>query len=239
LVADANAPGIFRCGRTGRWTPAAEGVAKQRTPLRSITAIAVGDGGVVFAADRATGEVYRVEAGKRPEPLSGGSFEIPTGLAFDASGKLLVCDLRLGVVARLPREGGKPEVVARVAAPRAIGVGTSGELVVLSMGPDQLVRVAGDGSTRPLVTGKPFRFPLALARDAQGRRWLVSDGYGRTIWEVDDAGKASRWLQGAPLVRPGSLCVDQAGDVIIADPAAGQIFRATQAKAISPWISDK
>ena len=81
FIADLVRPGIFRRDATGSLDLFAPGRPQQRTPLHAITAMAVGRDGTLFAADRATGEVYRVEAGKPPVPLSNGGFEVPTGLA--------------------------------------------------------------------------------------------------------------------------------------------------------------
>ena len=239
FVGDSRAPGLFRCDDLGRCALIVPGSAKQRTPLYAVSALAVDRDGTVFAADRATGEVYRVEVGKPPVPLSGGAFEIPTGLAIDPSGRLVISDLRLGIVARLPRGGGRPETVARVPAPRGVAIGHEGNVFVLSMGPDQLVRLASDGTAAPLVGGKPFRFPLALARDDKHARWLVSDGYARTIWAVDDAGKVSPWAKGDPLVRPSGLSVDSSGALFVADPGAGRIFRITGPDQIDLWPQSK
>ncbi|MDR3632189.1 MAG: hypothetical protein P4L84_00055 [Isosphaeraceae bacterium] len=235
LIADAREPGIFRCFEEGRCAVFAPGSPKQRTPLRAVTALAIDRDGMLFAADRATREIYRVERGKPPVALSGAAFEVPTGLALDQGGKLIVCDLRLGIVARLSPDGGAPETLARVPSPRGIALTCEGDIVVLSMGPDQLLRVRADGTVLPLVKGRPFQFPLALVRDVARRRWLVSDGYARTIWEVTDTGAVSPWLQGEPLVRPSSLYVRDNGEVFVADPGAGKIFRVTGPHAIRPW----
>ena len=94
----------------------------------------------------------------KPEPLTKDGVEIPTGLLIDAEDDLLVSDLRLGVVSRIPKGRGAAVTLARVPAPRGLAMGKAGELVVLSMGPDQLVTYSRDGTSRILVKGKPFKY---------------------------------------------------------------------------------
>lgn len=227
IVADLHRPGLFRRPKDGPLGRFAEGGPKQRTPLHAVSALAVGRDGAVFAGDRATGEVYRVRPGAPPEPLTGGALEIPTGLAVDARGDLIACDLRLGTVVRIPAGGGPPVTLARVAAPRGVALGNSGGIVVLSMGPDQVVRVGPDGAVKAVVKGKPFAFPAALLWDGARARFLVSDSYAATVWSVDDTGAARPWLRGEPLVRPEGLALDPSGAVLVADPGASRVFRVT------------
>ncbi len=227
VVADLHRPGLFRRPPGGRLEGFAPAGPRQRTPLHAVSALAVGRDGVVYAGDRATGEIYRVRPGSAPEPLTGGAMEIPSGLAIDSGGDLVACDLRLGTVARVPRGGGPPVRFARVAAPRGVALGASGDVFVLSMGPDQIVRVGPDGEVKGFVKGKPFAFPVALLRDGARGRFLVSDSYAATVWGVDDAGAARPWVRGEPLVRPEGLALDASGNLLVADPGAGRIFRVT------------
>jgi sugar lactone lactonase YvrE len=224
FVADPRLPGIFRRTAKGDLDVLFRGSSRARTPLRSPRALTTGPDGTLFAADSATAEVYRVEPGQIPVPLTGGALEVPSGLVATASGDLIVTDLRLGTVARIPRDGGPPVTLARVAAPRGVALSPSGEPVVLSMGPDQLVRVAPDGSVRTIVSGRPFRFPCAVLAD-RDRGYLVSDGYGSTVWSVSERGEVRPRLQGRPLVRPEGLAREPSGALVVADPGAGQVFR--------------
>ena len=225
MVAGLNQPGVYRRSADGRLGPFAGATARARSPLHAVSALAVAGDGTVYAGDRATGEVYRVRRGSPPEPLTGSALEVPSGLAIDPQGDLIVCDLRLGLVARIPRQGGPPEALARVAAPRGVALGRSGEVGVLSMGPDQLVRVDKGGEIQPLVKGRPFRFPIAIVRDRDRERYLVSDSYAATIWSVNDSGEARPWFRGKPLVRPEGLDFDPDGRLLVADPGAGLVFR--------------
>jgi sugar lactone lactonase YvrE len=227
FVADPLLPGVIRVDLDGSLRTVSRGVARDRSPLRGVRALAVGDGGGLFAADTATGEVYRLRPGAAPAAMTGGAFEVPTGLAIGPNGDLLVTDLRLGVVARVPRGGGKPVTIARVPSPRGVAVTRSGGIVVLSMGRDALVRVQKDGAVSPLVTGRPFRFPVAVAVDPEGEgdRFVVSDAYAATVWSVSGSGEVWARVQGKPLMRPGGLAFDPSGALLVADPGARQVFR--------------
>jgi hypothetical protein len=239
-IADPLLPGVFRRGPGGALDVFARGGSRDRTPLRAVRALAVGQGGELFAGDTATGEVYRLRPGRPPEPLTGGALEIPSGLAVDPSGDLVVTDLRLGLVARVPRGGGKPVTVARVPAPRGVAVTRAGDIVVLSAGPDALLRVAPDGRVAPLVTGRPFRFPVALAvaPEGEGGGFLVSDAYKAAVWSVAPTGEVRVRVRGKPLVRPGGLAVEPSGAWLVADPGAGQVFRAARGAAeVEPLLT--
>jgi serine/threonine-protein kinase len=239
FIADPLLPGVFRRESGGALDVFARGGPRDRTPLRAVRALAAGRGGELFAGDPATGEVYRLRAGRPPEPLTGGALEIPSGLAVDPAGDLVVTDLRLGLVVRVPGGGGKPVTAARVPAPRGLAVTRAGDLVVLSAGPDALLRVAPDGRVSPLVTGRPFRFPVAVAvaPEGEGGGFLVSDAYGAAVWSVSTAGEVRVRVRGKPLVRPGGLAVEPSGALLVADPGAGQVFRvAPGAEAVEPLL---
>jgi hypothetical protein len=235
-IAELGRPGILRRDPKGALATFAPGSPKQRTPLHAVSALAVDAEGTLFAGDRATGEIYRVDAGKAPIPLSGGAFEIPTGLAVTTEGDLIVCDLRLAIVSRLPRDGGRPRTLAEIPAPRGVAVAAKGDIVVLSAGPDQLVRISGGGEVRPIIKGRPFKFPLALLRDQDHDRYLVSDGDAATVWAVSESGDVQAWAKGIPLLRPEGLARDPAGAIVVADPRAAQVFRISTPAQIQPWL---
>jgi glucose/arabinose dehydrogenase len=190
----------------------------------------------VFVADTATSEVYRLESGRPPVPLSGGMLEVPTGLAVAPTGDLLVTDLRLGLIARVPRDGGRPVTIATVPSPRGLALSPEGEPVVLSMGPSSVLRVNQDGKVVPLVTGKPFRFPCCILADPDHAGYLVSDSYGASIWAVSERGEVRVRIQGSPLVRPEGLAREPSGALLVADPGAGQVFRVGEGGAVQPLL---
>ncbi len=195
-------------------------------------------GGSVLVADSAMGELYRIEPGKPPLPLTRGALEVPTGVVQMDDDHLLVCDQRLGQVVRVPRTGGAVVEVAKVPAPRGLTVTETGEVVVLSMGPKQLVRVDPQGRMTPVVQGAPFRFPNAVIPARDGPGYLVSDGYKATIWLVSPSGETSPLLQGAPLVRPEGLAFAPDGALLIADPGARQVWRVPPGASPEPLFGE-
>lgn len=237
-MAEPGRAGVVRREPDGALSVADPGGDRDRTPLRAVRALAAAADGTVYAADSATGEVYRLRPGQAPAGLTGGAFEVPTGLALDAGGDLLVCDLRLGLLARVPRDGGRPVTVARVPAPRGVAVPRSGAAVVLSMGAAALVRVGADGRVVPVVAGRPFRFPTAVAADPEGDGTgvVVSDAGSAAVWSVSASGAVvARW-QGAPLVRPAGLAFEPSGALLVADPGAGQVFRLARTGPAEPLL---
>ncbi len=236
LLADLRQPGVFRRAPDGRLDVFASAGPKDRTPLRAVTALAIGPDGAVYAADRAAGDIYRLRPDSPPVSLTSGALEIPTGLALEPSGDLIACDLRLGSVFRIKvkTDGEQPLQLARVAAPRGIAVGPSGEIVVLSAGPDALLRLGADGTLSVLKKGKPFAFPFGLARDAAHDRYLVSDADTATLWAVDASGSVTPWVRGKPLIRPEGLAFDSTGTLLVADPGASRVFRVHSPDRIEP-----
>jgi sugar lactone lactonase YvrE len=144
--------------------------------------------------------------------------------------------LPLGAIVRVPKAEGVPVTIARVAAPRGVLAMADGDLMVLSMGPEQLVRVAPDGAVRPIVSGRPFRFPIAIVGDQHNQGLLVSDSYAGTIWAVSNEGEVQARFQGAPLVRPEGMAFDPTGALLVADPGAAQVFRVTSGGEIKPLL---
>ena len=227
FVADGVLPGIWERGGNGEFVLRFQGAKKDRSPLRTITSLAVADDGTLFAGDSATGEIYQVDRDASPKPLSGGSFEIPTGLAIAEDGTLFVCDLRLNMVARLPRTGGKPETIARVLAPRGLAIAEDGDLYVLSMREDQLVKLSLKGEVKTIVKGTPFQLPLALAVDRRSKDVWVADGDGSTVWKVSPQGKTQAFFGPDVLKRPVAIATDTLGNLFAADAGSGKILRAS------------
>jgi streptogramin lyase len=238
FIADLHLPGLLCRDSKGTLSILFRGSTRIRTPLHSPRAVAIGRDGSWFVADSATCEVYRLRDGEPPIPLTAGAFEIPTGLAVSHEGDLFVTDLRLGTVSRVPCSGGAPVTIARVPSPRGLALEPEGNLIVVSMGPDALIRVSAGGVVRPIVTGRPFRFPCAVLRDEANSGFVVSDSYAATLWFVSSDGKVHRWVKGAPLVRPEGLARDCSGAVLVADPGARQVFRINSEHDLEPLIVD-
>ncbi|CAN5769632.1 hypothetical protein BH23PLA1_BH23PLA1_07580 [soil metagenome] len=237
-VAGSQPSGIWKLDPSGTVEVVHLAEGPYGTPLRAIRALTIDEAGTLFAADSATGDVYRLRPEGPPEPLTAGALEVPTGLLVEPEGSILVCDQRLGRIVRLPNGGGVPEPIAEVAAPRGLARHPAGGIVVLSIREEALLHVKLDASEPPraLVLGHPFGLPNAILDDPESGGFLVSDGYAATIWMVSPEGAIQARYQGKPMVRPSALARDQTGALLIADPGAGQVFRAEESGALKPLL---
>jgi len=220
-IADRNLPGVWQVDGSDLST-LFKGSRQFRTPLNAVRCVALDKNGNVLAGDSSTREVYRFGADGKPVPLTDGGIGIPMGIAVDSKGQLLVADLELHRIWKVPHQGGKPELLAEVPAPRGVCIDDEDNLWVVSHGKDQVVRVSPDGKVTAVVTGRPFQFPhtIALGND---RTAYVCDGYAKAVWKVPPGGKPTKWLSGEPLVNPVGLA--QRGDgLLVVDPRANAIF---------------
>jgi sugar lactone lactonase YvrE len=206
-----------------------EASRKFRTPLNAVRCVAVDAKGRLIAGDSATREVYRFNEGNKPEPLTSGSIGIPMAVAFNSSGDLLVCNLELHQIVRVPEAGGKPEVVAELMAPRGIAVDSQDRAWVVMHGKDrQVARIGADGKVETIVEGRPFQFPHTIALDAEQNAY-IADGYGKAIWKVAPGGKPEKWTTSDTLINPVGVCWHN-DRLLIADPRARGIFASGDGK---------
>jgi sugar lactone lactonase YvrE len=236
-VADKDAHGIWKIA-DGKLTPFFMGSNKFRTPLNAVRCVAVDAKGRVLAGDSATREVYRFTPDGKPEPLTKGGIGIPYALAFDSKGDILVCDLEIHQIVKVPEAGGEPVKVADSARPSGILVDAQDRIwVVDSSGKDYVVRILPDGKSEPAVEGKPFQFPQNLALD-NNQNLYVCDNYAGAVWKVAAGGKPVKWLADAPLKKPVGIAF--AGNrLLIADPHAKEVFEATLDGKIAPVKYEK
>ena len=142
----------------------------------------------------------------------------------------------MNLVARLPREGGKPETIAQIAAPRGLAIGDDGALFVLSMRSDQLVKISRKGKVKTIVKGTPFRMPLGIAFDRRsGGVWVVN-GDAATVWKVSPKGEIQVFLDRDVLKRPVAAAADETGDLFMADAGSRKIARVSPSgKVENTW----
>ena len=220
-IADLNLPGVWQVDGNDLST-LFKGSKRFRTPLNAVRCVALDKNGSVLAGDSATREVYRLGEDGKPIPLTDGGIGIPMGIAVDSKGQILVSDLELHRIWKVPGEGGKPELLANVPAPRGVCIDWDDNLWVISHGKDQVVRVSPDGKVEPVVKGKPFQFPHTIVLD-QDKTGYVCDGYAKAIWKVPLGGKPAKWVSGEPLVNPVGLARHGDG-LFVVDPRANAVF---------------
>jgi hypothetical protein len=231
-VADKDMHGIWKIS-SGKLEPFFRGSNKFRTPLNAVWCVAVDSKGRVVAGDSATREVYRFNDKNEPEPLTKGGVGIPWALAFDSKGDILVCDLEIHQVVKVPGEGGVPVTVAEVAGPRGIAIDAKDRAWVVSGGgKNQVLRVDAGGKVETIVEGKPFQFPLNITLDKEQNAYLC-DNYSHAIWKIPKDGKPEKFLADKPLDMPVGITFTGSG-LLIADPHAKMVFEATLDGKIAP-----
>lgn len=230
-VADRDLPGIWQIAG-GAPQVFFAGLKQLKTPLNAPRALALDQDGRLLAADSATREVYRFSAEGAPQPLTASGIGIPMGIAVEKSGDLLVSDLELHCIWRVPAGGGTPSKLTDISAPRGVCLDGKGRLWVVSRGADELLRVSTKGKVEVVVKGRVFGFAHDVALDAHGVAY-ISDGYGHAIWKVEPDKAPVVWVEGDPLVNPVGLAW-QGKDLLVADPRAKAIFRIDPAGKVSP-----
>jgi len=220
-VADRNLPGVWRADGTDL-SLYFKGSKQFRTPLNAIRCLAIDGSGSLLAGDSATREVYRFDGDGKPVPLTDCGIGIPMGIAVDSKGQILVSDLELHRIWKVPKEGGKPVLVAEVPAPRGVCIDSKDHLWVVSHGKNQLVRVAPDGAVETVVEGRPFQFPHAVVLGTDNAAY-VCDGYAKAIWKVASGEKPKKWVSGEPLINPVGMAW-QDDSLLVVDPHAKTVF---------------
>jgi sugar lactone lactonase YvrE len=224
FVADRNLPGVWKI-ESGKLTRLFEGSKKYRTPLNAVRCVVMDRAGALIAGDTATREVYRFDESGKPVPLTDGGIGMPMSVAVNNKGELLVADLELHRIWRVPAAGGKPEQVAEVQAPRGVAIDAEDNLWVVSHGQNHIVRVTPARKVETAVAGRPFSFPhnIVLAADKTA---YVTDGYSKAVWKIPPGGKPEKWVSGAPLVNPVGLAWHKQ-NLLVADPHANAVFEIT------------
>jgi sugar lactone lactonase YvrE len=232
-VADNHAHSVWKIA-DGKLDAFYQGVKQFRTPLNAVWCVGVDAQGRVLAGDSSTRELYRFNAEQKPEPLTKGGIGIPWAMAFDSKGDILVCDMELRQIVKVPEAGGEPVKVADVAgAPRGIAVDAQDRIwVVVNGGKDQVVRVLPEGKIETVVEGRPFQFPLNIALDKDENAY-VCDNYSEAIWKIPPGSKPQKWISGKPLVKPVGINF-VGGRLLIADPHAKMVFEASLDGKIAP-----
>jgi outer membrane protein assembly factor BamB len=222
LLADRNLPGIWKLS-DGKLQVYFQASKKFRTPLNAVRCLALDADGKLLAGDSATRDVYRFDQDGIPTPLTSGGIGIPMDIAINGQGDLLVSDLELHCIWKVPAAGGKPEKVADIRAPRGLAVARDGSIWVLNSGDDQLVRITADGKQEPVVKGQPFQFAHDLVLDAAGAAY-VSDNYAKAIWKIVPGKPPAKWVEGAPLVNPVGLAWED-DHLLVVDSRVPGMFR--------------
>ena len=222
FLADRELPGVWQLA-DGKLSLFFQGSKKFRTPLNAVRCLAIDQQGKLLAGDSATRDVFRFGDDKMPVPLTKGEIGIPMGIAVMKSGDLLVADLEIHRIFKVPAAGGQPAVFAEVPAPRALTIDKDDRVWVVSHGKDQVLRGTSEGKLEVAVSGRPFEFPSAIVVDEEGVAY-VCDTYAKAIWKVPPGKPPEKWLTGDPLVSPVGM-TRLGKDLLVADPRAKAVIR--------------
>jgi sugar lactone lactonase YvrE len=222
FVADRNLPGVWKI-ENNKLTRFFEGSKRYRTPLNAVRCLTLDKAGAVLAGDTSTREVYRFDKDGKPVPLTQGGIGMPMAIAVNSKGELLVADLELHRIWKVPAAGGKPEQVAEVPAPRGLWVDGDDNLWIVTHGKNQQVaRLTPAGKLETVVEGRPFLFPhnIVLGPDKTA---YVTDGYSKAVWKIPAGGKPEKWVSGEPLGNPVGLTWRK-DKLLVVDPKANALF---------------
>ncbi len=222
FLADRELPGVWQLA-DGKLSLHFQGSKKFRTPLNAVRCLAIDQQGKLLAGDSSTRDVYRFGDDKQPVPLTKGEIGIPMSIGVFKSGDLVVADLELHRIFKVPAAGGQPTVFAEVPAPRALTIDKDDRVWVVSHGKDQILRSTAEGKFEVVVSGRPFEFPSAIVVADDGTAF-VCDTYAKAVWKVPPGKPPEKFVTGDPLVSPVGM-VRQGADLLVADPRAKAVIR--------------
>ena len=221
FVADRNLPGIWKI-QDGKASIYFRGSKKYRTPLNAVRCLAMDMNGKLLAGDSSTREIYRFDTPENPVPMTAGGIGIPTAIAIDSAGNLMVADLELHCIFQVPAAGGKATEWVKVPAPRGLAIDSQDRVWVVSHSKEPLVRFAKDKTKEALVNNPVFEFAHQIVVDSKGDSY-ITDGYAKSVWKIPAQGKPEKFFSGEPLKNPVGLA-KQGESLLIADPHQKMIY---------------
>lgn len=233
-LADLRLPGLWKL-TDGKLSLHFQGQQKFRTPLYTPRCLAFDAQGKLLVGDSSTREVYRMDDDGKPTPLTKGNVGIPMAIAVRSDGEILVTDLEIQRVMKLPAAGGEPTEFVAVRGARGLAIDSTGRVWVASGGDNAIYRYSADGAQRETIaSGDPVQFlnQLVLVNDDTA---YVADGYAKTIWKAAPGQPLAAVVQGAPLVNPVGLC-KRGDDVLVVDPRAKQAFQLDATGKLNPLL---
>ncbi len=234
-IADRELPGIWKFS-DGKWSIYFQGSKKFRTPLNAVRCLAIDHQGKLLAGDSSTREIYRFDEANQPQPLTKGGVGIPMSLAVAKDGSIYAGDIEIQRIVKIPAEGGTPEIIAEVTAPRGLAIDEEGRLWVVSHGKDAVIRLSPDGKQRDVITeGRPFQFQHHIVLGKEGEAYVV-DGYAKTVWKVKQGEKPEAYFAGDPLKNPVGLAWWK-DSLLIVDPHTKEVYQRTADGKLEAVIS--
>ena len=201
--------------------------------LEQPSAVALGPGGRVWVADKASGRVTEFSGSGRLLATFG-SLLGPSGIATGPGGNVWVSDTgRDRVVEFTPRGtrirefGSAGSARGKLRGPAGLAVAPGGDVFVADSGNNRVDRFSARGR---LLSSFPVPTPAAVALDKAGHVWVSSPSYagGNEIYEYTAAGSelnvfgSTQATYGA-LSDPGGIAIGPGGRVYVAQPDYGLV----------------
>lgn len=193
-------------------------------PLNRPRCVAIHPGGGILVGDTGTREIYHIpDRHEPPKPLTGGRVGVPMSIAVSPDNStIFVADAERKAVLAIPIEGGEPVESVHVNA-RGLAFDHRQNLWAVTPEDGGVHRIdLRSGTTRVVVTGRPFKYANGLAWS--GEYGWVTDGYGNCIWRFNENGEIALWHAGPPLKRPVGI-TSHNDEIWITDPKANEVYR--------------
>ncbi len=233
--------GVIRVIENGKTSAVPESV----WDIGKTTAIAVDSAGIVYAASKFGGAVFRLNGQARAVLARPAVFE-PRSMCFGPDGSLYIGDIlpgqqTAGVVRKLSRDvlstvagngtfrpagDGLQPSMAHFREPAGVAVDALGTVYITDAGDGRLRKVR-DGVINT-VAGS-LNAPRAVTVDAAGAIWLAERGAKRFL-KLSAAGDV---LASVPSPAPEAVAAAANGTVYLADSAEGYIYEVTPVGVVS------
>lgn len=180
--------------------------------------MAVGSTGDLFVGDFAANRIVRITTTGQLTTFAAG-ITGPLGLAFDASGNLLVASTD-GAVYRVSPAGAATRFITDAALPFWIAVAPDGRIWLTDVGDRSLRRYSATGrfETRIDAAGAGGFGPGPMALGPSGQPYLST---GADIWRVENGGLRRVLTDG---VLNWAFVFDVDGNIYVPQPVAGRIM---------------
>jgi sugar lactone lactonase YvrE len=190
-------------------------------------ALALAPGGLVWVTVPQLGEVHRIDLVARTTTKIAGGFDWPTSIAVSPHGGAFVVDTGAGRIVELEVDGSTRVVATGLIAP--VGLALRGlQLVTLEREGGRVIALR-EGNP-PALVASGLASPTGIAADPSGRLFVAEERTGAIV-RVDADGSHTRIAQGFDFhdqgahAAPVPLLVTTGGDLIVAQPSDGSVFR--------------